>query len=96
MSKSRLATVAMACIVVLCGCVASTTPETDARFGEAMTVLRAQQTINPAASSNTNPVAGIDGKAARGAMENYRNSFGKPPEEGSSPGQQINIGGQGN
>lgn len=96
MSNSKLATMAMASILVLGGCAASTTPEIDARFGESMSLIRAQQTINPAASSNTNPVAGLDGKAAKGVMDNYRTSFGKPPEEAGFAGQQINIGGSGN
>lgn len=91
MSKSILATMAITGILALGGCVASTTPETDANFGESMSLIRAQQTINPDASSNVNPVAGIDGKAAKGVMDNYRSSFGKPPEEGRSTGQ-INIG----
>lgn len=68
-------------ILALSGCVATTTPEIDARHGEAMSMLKAQQTINPDASRNTNPVAGVDGKAAKGAFDNYRDSFRKPPAE---------------
>jgi hypothetical protein len=76
---------AMAGIVTLGGCVASTTPETDARFGESMTLIRAQQTLNPDASRNTDPVAGIDGKAAKSAYDNYRDSFRTPSAEAAAP-----------
>jgi hypothetical protein len=79
-------------IIGLSGCAATTTPETDARLGESMTMLKAQQTLNPDASRNTNAVTGIDGKAAKGALDNYRDSFRKPPADG--PGF-LSIGGIG-
>lgn len=78
-------------ILALSGCAATTTPETDARHGEAMSMIKAQQTINPDASLNTDPVAGVDGKAAKGALDNYRDSFRKPPAEASV--SSITIGG---
>lgn len=79
-------------IITLSGCVATTTPETDARHGEAMIMLRAQQTMNPDASLNTDPVTGLDGKAAKGALDNYRDSFRKPPTESTG---FMGIGGVG-
>lgn len=92
MNTNKLGMVAIAGVVTLCGCAISTTPEADARFGESMTMLKAQQTINPEASRNTDPVAGIDGKAAKGALDNYRDSFSKPPSEASNT-MSIGIGG---
>jgi hypothetical protein len=84
---------AAASVALLCGCAATTTPETDARLGSSLNTLRAQQTINPDAPQNTDPVAGLDGKAAKGALDNYRDSFRKPPSE--APGV-LSIGvGQG-
>jgi hypothetical protein len=74
---------------MLGGCAATTTPQTDARFGEAVTLLQAQQTLDPQASANTNPVTGMDGKAAKGALDNYRDSFRKPPAEASGPAVSI-------
>lgn len=74
----------------LAGCM-SPTPQLDARFGEAATVLRAQQTLRPEASRNASPVAGLDGKAARGALENYQDSFRKPPSD-SGGNFNLNIG----
>lgn len=57
---------------------APTTPRLDAHFGEAVSTARAQQTLNPQASLNTEPVPGIDGQAGDAAVDNYRNSFRHP------------------
>ena len=57
----------------------STSPKLDARFGDAVNVAKAQQTLNPDASKNRNVVAGMDGKAAEDAMLRYRESFKNPP-----------------
>lgn len=64
-------------IVGLAGCM-STSPAWDARFGEAARVVAAQQVINPDASRNADPVAGVDGKAAQAAMGEYAKSFTQP------------------
>lgn len=64
-------------IVGLTGCVA-TSPDWDARFGEAARTAVAQQVIAPDASRNADPVTGIDGKAAQGAMGEYAKSFTQP------------------
>ena len=79
---------ALAAIATLAGCVAAT-PQVDARHGNTVMMLRAQQTLNPEASRNTNPVKGLDGKAAKGALDNYRDSFRTPPSEAS---QVLTIG----
>jgi hypothetical protein len=86
--KSRLAGAALVLSVTLAGC-ATSTPNFDAHFGEAVMAARAQQTINPRASLNTDPVSGIDGRAARDAMGQYRESFRTPPPTFNV----INIGG---
>ena len=88
MNTTRM--LALAAIVTLYGCAVSTTPETDARFGQSFNLIKAQQTLNPDASRNTDPVAGIDGKAAKGAYDNYRDSFRKPPAEAANV---LTIGG---
>lgn len=83
MTRNKSGMMAVAGILMLGGCGSvSTTPEMDARFGESLSIIKAQQTINPDASRNMDPVAGIDGKAAKGAYDNYRDSFRKPPAEG--------------
>lgn len=77
------------------GCLTTnTTPELDARFGESFNLMKAQQTMNPDASRNTDAVAGMDGKAAKSAMDQYRKSFGQAKEsEGRSPAISVNNGG---
>lgn len=62
---------------VLAGC-APTTPRLDAKFGDAVNMAKAQQIINPDASRNTDPVAGIDGRAANSIMHNYHTIFESP------------------
>lgn len=61
----------------LAGC--STTPDYDMRFGDAVRQARTRMTINPGAGANADPVSGLDGKAAYGAMDSYKQSFKAPP-----------------
>lgn len=68
--------------VVLAGC-ATPTPVLDQHFGDAVNAAKAQQTINPDASLNTDPVAGVDGKAAGAAVDRYHKSFERPPATGN-------------
>ena len=71
----------------LAGCAAKT-PRLDARFGDAVNTAKAQQTINPDASRNTDPVAGLDGQAANAAIDRYHKSYEQPP----APGNVFTIG----
>lgn len=71
-------TLALAASLTLAGC-ASTTPNLDARFGDAVRQARVAQTLHPEASNNPDPVSGLDGRAARSAMERYHESFKTPP-----------------
>ena len=74
----------------LTGCVA-TSPDWDARFGEAARTVAAQQVIAPEASLNPSPVKGIDGKAAQGAMGEYAKSFAQPTRQADA--FTIDVGG---
>lgn len=74
--KSELIT-GMLAVVVLAGC-ASTTPRMDEKFGEAVNKAKAQQIINPDASQNADPVAGIDGEAAKSSIDNYHRVYKSP------------------
>jgi hypothetical protein len=76
-----------AALAVLAGC--TTTPDYDARFGDAVRQAKSAMTIDPNASANRDPVAGIDGQAAREAIARYQNSFKAPPPVVNV----INIGG---
>ncbi len=78
--------------VALVGCVTQT-PNLDQHFGEAVNAAKAQQTINPDASLNQDPVAGVDGQAANAAVDRYHKSFEQPPA--SSNIFTIGVGGSG-
>jgi hypothetical protein len=62
----------------LSGCSLSSTPRWDQRFGDATRIAMAQQIIDPGASANAAPVNGLDGRAARSAMDQYQKSFAAP------------------
>jgi hypothetical protein len=66
-----------AVLATLAGCAA--TPNYDKHFGDAVRQARAAMTINPDASANRDPVAGIDGQAAGQAVARYQDSFKAPP-----------------
>lgn len=68
-------------LLLLGGC--SSTPYWDAHFGEAVELTKAQQIINPNAGQNPDPVAGVDGRAARESVESYERSFRAPAQQGS-------------
>ena len=74
---------------LLAGCAVSPTPQYDLRFGDAVREARQRMTINPAAGSNPDPVAGMDGRAAHEAIARYQDSFKEPPPVVNV----INIGG---
>ena len=63
-------------VLWLNGCV-PTTPHWDEQFGYSTQALLAQQLRNPDASQANadRPVDGIDGRAARGAMDRYPKSY---------------------
>ena len=74
----RSALVLAAC-ALLSACV-TTTPNYDARFGDSAQIAQARQTIDPGATvRNANKeAAGLDGRAARGALLEYFRSFVRP------------------
>lgn len=71
-----IGSVAAALLLGVSGC--ATTPELDRHFGETVNMMKAQQTLNPSAALNTDPVKGIDGKAAKSAYDEYQESFRAP------------------
>lgn len=79
---------ATSCAALLVAC-ASTTPVLDANFGNAVRQARSTQALNPNASSNRDPVLGIDGQAAASAQGRYQESFKSPPKTF----EIFNIGG---
>jgi hypothetical protein len=75
--------------LLISGCT-SLSPYFDQQVGRAVNTAKAQQTINPDASRNTDPVAGIGGTPADSTIDEYHKSFTAPPPTF----QVINIGGR--
>lgn len=89
MSKTARAYLVMVAVAGLLGGCVSPTPILDEHFGEAVRQAREQQILNPDAGNNPDPVTGMDGPAAKEAMQRYRDSFKSPPPVTNV----INIGG---
>jgi hypothetical protein len=64
--------------IAMGGC-GTATPLLDSRFGDAVNTAKAQQTINPDASKNPDPVAGLGGTPAKSSVDRYHNTFKEPP-----------------
>lgn len=82
-STIRVLTAALA--LLLAGC-AAISPRADASFGQSVRATLASQVVEPAAVRNANPVAGVDGRAARAAQDHYERSFAKPETAAAPPG----------
>jgi hypothetical protein len=80
---------ALILLALLGGCAASSTPNYDLRFGDAVREARQRMTLNPNAGGNLDAVTGMDGRAAREAVGRYQDSFKTPPPVVNV----INIGG---
>jgi hypothetical protein len=85
MKMNKLATI----ILLLLGGCASTTPNYDSRFGDAVRQAKMNMTINPDAGKNPDQALGMDGKAARETVILYQGTFKEPPPTVNV----INIGG---
>ena len=81
---------ALMAFVALAGC-SSTTPQYDARFGDAVRHSRQAQVLDPAAGSGKAEPAALDAGSARSAFQRYRDSFKTPPPVVNV----INLGGNG-
>lgn len=77
MKNELIVGIAGAALVVLAGCV-STTPNLDAKFGNAVNMAKAQQIVNKDGPKNTDPVAGLDGQAANAVIDRYHKSYETP------------------
>jgi hypothetical protein len=88
MASKTIATGVVLLALALQGC--RTSPRIDDHFGEAVRANLAAQTLHPQASNNTNPAAGVDGHAARAALQRYQKSF-EQTEQQAAPGI-VNLG----
>jgi hypothetical protein len=77
MQRTRFCTIGTALLLAVAGCT-STTPNLDRHFGQGLNLAKAQQTLDPQAGRNLDPVSGIDGKAAKSAYDGYQKSFRVP------------------
>lgn len=66
-------------VLLLAGCAARA-PILDQHFGETVNTAKAQQTVNPDASLDRDPVAGLDGPAADATIDQYHKSYESPPQ----------------
>lgn len=62
--------------LIALGCAGPSRLETD--FGTSSKLMKVNQTWNPEAEENIEPVSGFDGKAAQANIERYRKDFEKP------------------
>ncbi len=74
---------------LLTGCANDPSPVVTREFGLAVRAAQAQQTINPDASKNPDPVSGIDGVSGKTSIDVYQRSFLEPPPTFTV----INVGG---
>ena len=73
------------------GCV-QRAPYLESQMGQSLSLIKAQQVINPNAGSNADPVAGLDAKAAVSAQDRYQQSFKAPQPQPNA--FTIGIGGR--
>jgi type IV pilus biogenesis protein CpaD/CtpE len=78
---------ALLALLWLAGC--ASTPRADATFGDSVRAALASQVANPAALRNTDPVSGIDGRAARAAQERYERSYKQPQQDLAPPSGMV-------
>ena len=62
-------------------------------YGTSHQLQKYNQTFNPEAEKNLEPVTGMDGRAAQGVVENYEKRFEK--ETKTTTSYQINVGSMG-
>lgn len=89
MKRPSLSILALGVVAGLTGCATTETPRHDASFGQAVLAARATQTLQPDAPVRTPITLGLDGRAARSAVERYQDSYRTPAPTFSI----LNIGG---
>ena len=82
--KYRFKAVAVAAMLGTCTACSSPTPLLDQHFGEAVSLITAQQVLHPDAGANRNPITGIDGVAGKSAYDEYQKSFRVPTPQPNS------------
>ena len=75
-------------ISISLGCAAPTRVQMD--YGTSFKLSKFNQTLDPAAEKNLEPVTGFDGVAAHATMDRYQKSFEKPTPP---PTYILSVGG---
>jgi len=89
MKKRIFVLIGLAAIfLVIIGCAGPSRVEMD--YGTSFKLSKFNQTLNPDAEKNLEPVTGFDGSAAQAAVGRYRKGF---EEKTSAPVYSINISG---
>ena len=78
---------AAACLAALGGCAATGSPEWDARFGDRLRILHAQQVIDPAATGrNAQAIPPSDGRTVRESTERHVDGYRSPSQSSVAGG----------
>jgi hypothetical protein len=79
-----------AALLLAAGCV-QRAPYLESQMGQSLSLIKAQQVLNPEAGRNADPVAGMDSKAAKSGYDQYQKSFKTPEPQPNA--FTIGIGG---
>lgn len=74
----RLASAVLVLSPVMLAACAAPPSQPGAQFGDTVRIALARQVARPDAAGNADPVAGLDGRSARAALERYQRSFAEP------------------
>lgn len=77
--SNKLAFLGLSLLAALTMGCAAKSPYLDEKFGETVNTAKAQQTINPDASQDTDPV-GLDGTTANAVVDRYYKSYEEKPK----------------
>jgi uncharacterized protein YceK len=69
-------------IIAFSGC-SEAPSKVDANYGESVRQAKTSQILNPDAGENLKPCEGLDGKAAKTVMDEYREGFTKEEKKKS-------------
>ena len=76
----RIARISLGCLgvitLLMAGCAGPTRLELD--YGTSQELVKMNQTLNPDAGQNDEPMMGMDGEAAKNSHNYYRANFAKP------------------
>lgn len=78
-------------LFIFYGCGGRQLSRLEIDYGTSYNLAKMNQTLNPQAEKNLNPVYGLDGRAAQLTMDKYQKSFEKPEKE---PVYVLSIGGK--